>query len=245
VRGGNENWAGFQSLKSWWSDCPHLGDGDSIAKSLFLRKKRDVMKTILALLCGLGMIASFGVAASDAISTSTMNNLQAAFNGESNAHARYLAFAEKADTEGYAGVASLFRAAARAEEIHAGNHAAVIRKFAGLPVAELEYPAVASTRENLAAAIKGETYERDEMYPAFIRQAKSEANAEALRTLTFARAAEVKHAKLYTEALQDLESMKASQVFYVCPVCGFTTPEPVSERCPTFATPKERFEQVS
>jgi rubrerythrin len=207
-------------------------------------EKEDVMKTILSVLCGFG-ITSFALSASETISTSTMSNLQAAFNGEINAHARYLAFAEKADAEGYAGVASLFRAAARAEEIHAGNHAAVIKKFGAVPEAKLEDPDVRSTCENLGAAIKGETYERDEMYPAFIWQAKSEASTEALRTLTFARAAEVEHAKLYTEALQDLESMKASRVFYVCPVCGFTTPKPDFERCPTCATPKERFEQVS
>jgi rubrerythrin len=203
------------------------------------------MKTILSLLCGLGIVAPFAVATSDKISASTMSNLQAAFDGESNAHARYLAFAEKADAEGYAGVASLFRAATRAEEIHAGNHAAVIKKFGGVPEAKLKDPVVNSTRENLAAAIKGETYERDEMYPAFIRQAKSEANTDALRTFTFARAAEAEHAKLYTEALQDPESMQVSRILYVCPVCGFTTPEPVSERCPTCATPKERFERVS
>src|SRR5579864_164157 len=203
------------------------------------------MKRILSLLCGLGIVTPFTVAASDKISASTMSNLQAAFDGESNAHARYLAFGEKADAEGYAGVASLFRAAARAEEIHAGNHAAVIKKFGGVPEAKLEDPVVNSTRENLAAAIKGETYERDEMYPTFIRQAKSEGNTDALRTFTFARAAEAEHAKLYTEALQDLENMKVSRILYVCPVCGFTTPEPVSERCPTCATPKERFERVS
>jgi rubrerythrin len=202
------------------------------------------MKTILSLFCVFG-IAPFALVASETISTSTMSNLQTAFNGESNAHARYLAFAKKADVEGYAGVASLFRAAARAEEIHARNHAAVIKKFGSVPDAKLEDPAVESTRENLEAAIKGETYERDEMYPAFIRQAKAEANTEALRTLTFARAAEVEHARLYTEALQDVESMKDSRVFYVCPVCGFTTPKPDFERCPTCATPKERFEQVS
>ena len=203
------------------------------------------MKTILSLLCGFGIVAPFAVAASETISPSTMTNLQAAFNGETNAHARYLAFAEKADAEGYGGVASLFRAAARAEEIHAGNHAAAIKKFGGVPDAKLEDPDVKSTRENLQAAIKGETYERDEMYPKFIRQAKVEANTEALRTLTFARAADVEHAKLYTQALQDLERMKASRVFYVCPVCGFTTPKPDFERCPTCATPKELFEQVS
>ncbi len=203
------------------------------------------MKTTLALICGMGIIAPFATAASERPSETTMNNLQTAFSGESNAHARYLAFAKRADTEGYAGVASLFRAAARAEEIHAGNHAAAIKGFNGTPEANLEVPVVQSTRENLAAAIKGETYERDEMYPAFIRQAQAEGNTEALRTFTFARAAEVEHAKLYTEALRDMENMKASRVFYVCPVCGFTAAKPDFENCPTCATPKELFEQVS
>ncbi len=202
------------------------------------------MKTTLALFCAF-WTAPCALNASETISGPTMSNLQAAFNGESNAQARYRASAKQADAEGYAGVASLFRAAARAEEIHAGNHAAVIREFGGVPKAKLEDPVVKSTRENLEAAIKGETYERDEMYPAFIRQAKAEDNGQALRTLTFARAAEAEHAKLYTEALQDLEGMQASRIFYVCPVCGFTTPNPDIERCPTSGTPKERFEQLS
>ena len=66
-----------------------------------------------------------------AAATTTLDNLQAGFNGESNAHSRYLAFAEKADQEGYGEVASLFRAAAKAEEVHAANHAAVIKKMGG------------------------------------------------------------------------------------------------------------------
>lgn len=203
------------------------------------------MKTIVALLCGLGIAAPFAAGAPSTISAVTMSNLQAAFNGESNAHARYLTFAQQADEEGYAGAASLFRAAARAEEIHAGNHAAVIKSFGGVPKATLEDPVVKTTRENLAAAIRGETYERDEMYPQFIRQAEAEANTEALRTLTFARAAEAEHAKLYAETLQNLEAMTESRVFYVCPVCGFTTADADVDFCPTDGTPKERFEQVS
>lgn len=209
------------------------------------RKKKDVMKATLAMLCGLGIAVPFAGAATQNISTTTMSNLQAAFNGESNAHVRYLAFGKQADREGYSGAASLFRAAARAEEIHAGNHAAVIKKFGGVPDATLEDPVVKSTRENLEAAIKGETYERDEMYPAFIRQAKAEESTEALQTLTFARGAEVEHAKLYTEALENLASMTENRVFFVCPVCGFTTPDPDLELCPTDGTPKERFEQVN
>jgi rubrerythrin len=140
-------------------------------------------KTTLALLCGFWILALSAVAA-DKISTAPMSNLQAASNGESNAHARYLGFAEKADIEGYEGAASLFRAAARAEEIHAANHAKVIKKFGDLPNAKLEPPVVGSTRENLAAAIEGESHERDEMYPAFIRQAKSDRTLEAARTFS-------------------------------------------------------------
>jgi rubrerythrin len=201
-------------------------------------------KTTLALLCGLGIVVPSAVA-TDKIFAATMTNLQAAFNGESNAHARYLAFAQKADDEGYAGAASLFRAAARAEEIHAANHETVIKKSGGVPDTKVEPPTVKSTRENLAAAIKGETYERDEMYPAFIRQAKSDGASEAVRTFSFALAAEAEHAKLYADTLGNLESLTASRVFYVCPICGFTSSNPNFDRCPTCATPKERFEQVS
>ncbi len=202
------------------------------------------MSAILTLLCGIVITAPFAAAKTE-ISAPTMKNLQAAFSGESNAHARYLAFAKKADAQGYAGVASLFRAAARAEQIHANNHAAVIKKFGGVPEAKIAEPVVNSTRENLQVAIKGESYERDRMYPEFIKQAQSEENADAMRTFQYALAAEAEHAKLYTAALNDLESMRASRVFYVCPVCGFTTPNMDFERCPTCATSKEHFEQIS
>jgi rubrerythrin len=83
------------------------------------------------------------------------------------------------------------------------------------------------------------------MYPKFIRQAKSDGASEALRTFSFALAAEAEHAKLYVDALANLESMTASRVFYVCPTCGFTSSNPNLDCCPTCATPKERFEQVS
>src|ERR1019366_4174424 len=100
--------------------------------------------------------------------TKTLDNLQAGFNGESNAHARYLAFAEKADQEGYGEVASLFRAAAKAEKVHSANHAVVIKEMGGTAQAKIETPVVKSTKENLEAAIKGESYERDTMYPEFL-----------------------------------------------------------------------------
>ena len=177
----------------------------------------------------------------------TLENLQTAFNGESNAHNRYLAFATKADSEGYGQVASLFRAAARAEEVHAANHAKVIKELGGNPKATIDIPQVNSTRENLQVAIKGESYERDSMYPAFLKQARTDGNHAAVRTLNLARLAEAEHAKLYTQALQDLDAMKntGAKTFYVCPVCGFTTTQVNFAKCPSCFTARERFEKIA
>lgn len=172
----------------------------------------------------------------------TLNNLQIAFDGESNAEARYSAFAEKAEAEGYGKVASLFRAASRAEAIHARNHSEVIRRLGGTPTANVKPPEVKGTAENLDAAIKGESYERDVMYPDFLKQARADGTVEALRTFNLARNAEAEHAKLYNDARNNLETWKGDkQTFYVCPVCGFTTADLNLERCPTSGTPRERF----
>lgn len=176
----------------------------------------------------------------------TLENLQTAFNGESNAHAKYLEYAKKADEEGYTKVASLFRAAARAEEIHAANHADVIKKMGDTPNADVKLPAIKTTRENLADAVKGETYERDVMYADFLKEARSVGNRDALRTFNFAKTAESEHAKLYAEALADLENWKGgAMTFYVCPRCGFTTPNMNFEKCPVDFTGKEKFEAIS
>ncbi len=179
--------------------------------------------------------------------TTNLQNMQAAYNGESNAHNRYLAFAKQADAESYGEVASLFRAAARAEEIHASNHAVVIKSLGATPQMQLVAPDVKSTRENLQEAIKGESYERDTMYPAFLKQARAERSRDAIKSLNLAKLAEVEHAKLYTQALQNLGNLKGSKskVFYVCPVCGFTTPNLNFASCPSCFTSKEKFERVS
>ena len=179
--------------------------------------------------------------------TTTLQNMQAAFNGESNAHNRYLAFAKRADVEGYGEVASLFRAAARAEEVHASNHAAVIRKLGAVPESKLEVPDVKSTRENLQIAIKGETYERDTMYPDFLKQARADGNRDAVRSLNLAKTAEAEHAKLYTLSLANLDKLKgsSSKSFFVCPTCGYTTSEINFAKCPSCFTPKEQFETVA
>jgi rubrerythrin len=192
----------------------------------------------------LGMLALPGGAAA---ATGTLDNLQTAFNGESNARARYLAFAEKADQEQYGEVASLFRAAAKAEETHAANHAVVIRKMGGTPQARIETPVVKSTKENLEAAIKGESYERDTMYPKFLKQARAEGNKDAVETFNYAKTAEGEHAKLYTDNLNALPKLKGSKAktYYVCAVCGFTTPTLDFSKCPSCFSHKDKYEKVS
>jgi rubrerythrin len=119
----------------------------------------------------------------------TLANLQSAYNGESNAHAKYLEFAKQADSEGYGKVASLFRAAAAAEQIHLTCEAAVIREMDAMPQADVKPAPVKSTKQNLEdSANKGEAYERDTMYPQFIKQAHKDANGEAAQCFTWARA---------------------------------------------------------
>jgi rubrerythrin len=177
----------------------------------------------------------------------TLWNLQRAFCGESNAHARYQAFAFKADQEGYGAVASLFRAAAKAEEIHASNHAAVIRSLGGTPHATIQIPEVKSTRENLEAAIKGETYERDVMYPRFISAARNQHLPHAVVTFQQAQTAEAEHAKLFKSALGQLDELRGStsRAYYVCPVCGYTVRQVDFDNCPSCLSPKSVYQPVS
>ena len=177
----------------------------------------------------------------------TLANLQAAYNGESNAHAKYLLFAEKASEEGYGEVASLFRAIARAEEVHLNNHAAVIRSMGGEPTADIKTAEVKSTLENLQeSANLGEAYERDTMYPEFIQQAELESNNDAVRTFNFALTAEGEHYKLLTAAAENLENMKGdSRTYYVCSVCGYTAIDLPAENCVSCMSPKDKYEAIS
>jgi len=183
----------------------------------------------------------------------TVKNLLAAFNGESNASARYAAFAIKADQEGYLKVGSLFRAASRAEHIHASNHSLVIQKLGATPVATIEQAQVKSTVENLQSAISGELYEVDVMYPEFIQEAKAQENSAALRTFTYAIEAEKEHARLFVKALEHIQhcvdkscdKLSNKAVYLVCPVCGFTADKAEFDRCPVCGHSKEKFELVS
>jgi len=181
----------------------------------------------------------------------TVKNLLAAFEGESNAHAKYTAFAVKADEDGLHGAASLFRAAGRAEQIHAANHARVIKQLGGDAACTIHAAEVKSTLENLKAALSGEQYEIDTMYPEFLAEATARGNALAVRTFTGALEAEKTHARLYGEAVALLQGGKldswigSAREFYVCPVCGYTSEtEEEHERCPVCNCPWEKFEII-
>lgn len=206
--------------------------------------RKIALTALLLSLVAVPFIPSITMAASDA---STLANLQAAFNGESNAGAKYLAYAKKADQEGYYRVGKLFRAASKAESIHAQNHAEVIRSMGAEPKADIKAAEVKSTRENLQDAINGETYEQKEMYPAFLKQAAADNNADADQTFTYAREAEIEHARLYKLALDNLDEWKTSETqFNVCPTCGFTVEgKPAFADCPTCAESTKKFLSVS
>ena len=200
-------------------------------------------KTFIATFVSALALAVQAVAAT--ASVETLNNLNAAYRGESNANNRYQAFAQKAQAEGYAQVAKLFRAAATAEAVHRDTHKATILKLGGaVENVTLDPVTPGATAENLKEAIKGESYERDTMYPAFLQLAKAENATEAVRSFHFAVSAEKEHAKLYAEALAQLGKNPVVD-YYVCPTCGDTSVgRPTKEKCGTCRQPTEKFNLI-
>jgi rubrerythrin len=153
--------------------------------------------------------------------------------GERQAIARYGAFAAKADEEGYAGAASLFRACAKAESIHLRRFTALMveRNLAVPPETPVKVD-VGSTRDNLQSAFAAETAERDSVYLYAIRTANDDHDAAVAKTFDETRDVEVEHANLCSDALRNLADMKAPHEYYVCERCGYTTNVPLS-LCPS------------
>jgi len=163
----------------------------------------------------------------------TQENLAAAFAGESQANRKYLAFAKKAEADGFAQIAKLFRAAAAAETVHAHAHLRVIG-------------GVGATAENLQAAIDGEGYEFKNMYPGFVEEAQKESNRAAEVTFKTAMAVEQIHHGLYSEALAAVQSGidLFSAPIYVCEACGNTVIGEVPDTCPICGVPREKFSEI-
>lgn len=158
----------------------------------------------------------------------TVKNLMEGFAGESQANRKYLAYAEKAEKEGKLNAAKLFRAAAEAEAIHARKQFEIAGKLH-------------STEENLKDAIAGETYEYKNMYPPFLEEAQEAGNKAAATIFNFAMRAEEVHAKLYQDALENID--KTEEVFYyLCPVCG-NIEKFVPEKCAICGVPGDKFKK--
>ena len=158
-------------------------------------------------------------------------NLREAFAGESQANRRYLAFAKKAEEEGYKQVAKLFRAAAEAETVHAHSH---LRALGG----------VKSSRENIQEAINGETHEFKTMYPAMLAKAKEEGQKQAEMSFDYANQVEKIHAALYEKAMANLGKNQVVD-YYVCSVCGNTVEGKAPDKCPICNVPASKFIKVS
>ena len=163
----------------------------------------------------------------------TLENLETAFTGESQANRRYLFFADKAEKESYPEIARLFRATDEAETVHAPNH---LKTMGG----------IGATRDNLQAAIEGENYEFTKMYPGFIEQAKAENNQAAQTSFDWANKVEKIHHGLYQKALKALEAGQQlkDDPYFVCQGCGYTVAGEAPEKCPVCGAPRKMFKRV-
>lgn len=164
--------------------------------------------------------------------STTLEDLKVAFAGESQARNKYLAFARKAEQDGFANVARLFRAAAEAETIHALGHFGAMGGVAG-------------TVDNLKAAIAGETYEHEQMYPPMLEQAQKEGH-KGKAMIGMALKAEKVHAQLYQRALEAVLAGKdlAETEFYFCPICGHVEIGKPTQKCPICNTAPEKYQRV-
>ncbi len=165
--------------------------------------------------------------------SNTQENLQTAFAGESQANRRYLYFAEQAEKESYPRIASLFRAVAEAETVHARNHLGVLG-------------GIGPTKDNVEAAIKGEHYEFMKMYPEFIEQAKLESDKGAEVVFDYANKVEKIHHGLYQKARDAIEGGQQlkDEPYFVCQGCGYTVGGEAPEKCPVCGTPGSKFKRV-
>ncbi len=162
----------------------------------------------------------------------TKENLKASFAGESQAHTKYLIFADKAEKEGYKNIARLFKAVAYAERVHAENH---LKLFAG----------EGTTLTNLDMAIEGENFEVAEMYEAYKSVADLQGEKAASRSFHYALEAEKIHSVLFKQAQELVKLGKDWELenIFVCPVCGYTVVDTIPEKCPVCGTIGEKFKK--
>jgi rubrerythrin len=162
----------------------------------------------------------------------TQQNIAAALAGESQASQKYLAFSAVAQAEGYPNVARLFQAVAYAESTHARNHLSVLGH-------------IGTTAENLKEAWGGETFEIDEMYPAYDAVAKLQDNKSAQTSIRYALRAEEDHQSIYDNTLKGVEGQSDLEAtpIKVCPICGHTVMGDAPDECPRCGTAGVYFKE--
>lgn len=177
-----------------------------------------------------------------------MQNMLDAFKGETTASAKYAAYSQKAEQEGYHEIAMLFKAASISENIHANNHKVVIEE-AGQKAPEIKPEfTVKTTAENLKDALSGERYELSTMYPEFMKNASISKNQLSLVSLDYAYKTEQKHKVFYEKALAALENNTVKSlptVFYICSTCGNTYETTAPKRCGISMTSAEKFIKIT
>lgn len=121
----------------------------------------------------------------------TIQNLEAAFAGESMANRKYLYFARRCRELGAVDVAEVFENTAAQETAHAFGHL------------ELLYPSKELTVERmLEMAVEGETYEYTEMYPKFRHLAMQEGETAAVREMDEQIEESREHAEMFQAVLE-------------------------------------------
>jgi rubrerythrin len=174
----------------------------------------------------------------------TIENLRSAYEAELSSRDRYLIYAQKADDEGYGQVGSMFRAVARGEEIHANNLASMLPQGGTESSSKSDIEAL-STEDNLRTALAEQRFERDVLYPQFLKKVKKEKNKDLEKTLDRNMAAEPLHFAWYAQALSDLDGYKGGNIdFYVCPGCGNTVRAVTFDKCPVCGMAGDKFELV-
>ena len=160
----------------------------------------------------------------------TEENVKAALAGESQAHIKYAAFAEKAAAEKLPNIARAFKANSYAEQVHATNYVKTLG-------------ALGTTKDNLEAAVGGESFEIEEMYPAYIAVAQAQGEKTAVMYLNAALAAEKVHAGMYKAAREAVAAERDIEykAIHVCGMCGFTMEGDAPDKCPVCGAPKDKF----
>jgi len=170
------------------------------------------------------------------MSKQTIDNLKAAFAGESQARNKYTFFASVARKEGWLEIAEIFEETAKNEQ----EHAEIILKL---------LKGIGDSKFNLQAAIDGETYEWEDMYPSFAKVAREEGETEAAKYFEEVAKVEKYHAQRFKELLEELERgellKKPEKVQWQCRECGYIWEgnEPPAN-CPLCGHKKEYYKEL-